>query len=514
MKTQKKLALLSVSNKDGIVNFAHSLANLGYEIISTGGTYNVLLQDGIPVTPISDITNFKEILDGRVKTLHPNIHAALLAVRNNKEHLQALQEHLIKPIDVVAVNLYPFKETIQNPNSTENDAIENIDIGGPAMLRSSAKNFKYVTVIVDPNDYQKIINEISQDGDTKLSTKKELSAKAFRYTAAYDATIANYLTNLYKKEEYPENLTITYEKQQNLRYGENPHQTAVFYKNPLNQYPNITNAKQIHGKELSFNNIVDADTAISLVNEFLLPSVVAIKHGNPCGVSIGTTIYEAYLKTYKSDPISIFGGIVALNKEVDEITASEMSKTFLEIIIAPSFSEEALSILTKKQSIRILQLNNIQPTNQKKLLSVNGGLLVQDYDMIDIDENNFSYPTTNKPTNEEIKQAKFAFTVVKYIKSNAIAITKDYAIIGIGPGQTSRISSTNIAIKQAGEKAKGSVLASDAFFPATDSIDEAFKFGINVIIQPGGSVKDDEVIKKCNEYGIKMIFTGTRHFRH
>ncbi|MCM3055757.1 bifunctional phosphoribosylaminoimidazolecarboxamide formyltransferase/IMP cyclohydrolase [Caldibacillus thermoamylovorans] len=510
----KKRALISVSDKTGIVDFAKELVELGFEIISTGGTSNALIEAGIPVIGISDITGFPEILDGRVKTLHPAIHGGLLAKLDEAEHVNQIEEHGISPIHLVCVNLYPFKETISKPNVSVEEAIENIDIGGPSMLRSAAKNHQHVTVVVDPTDYTVVLDELKKNGETQFSTRRRLAAKVFRHTAGYDALIAEYMTNL-TGEVFPEKLTVTYELQQSLRYGENPHQHAAFYKKPLGSSFSIANASQLHGKELSYNNINDAASALSIVEEFNEPAAVAVKHMNPCGVGIGKTIFDAYAKAFEADPVSIFGGIVALNREVDEQTAKKLHEIFLEIIIAPSFSKEALNILTTKKNIRLLTVPFTKENkNEFRLTSIEGGLLVQDYDRAGLDEATIMVPTKRKPTEEEWEALKLGWKVVKHVKSNAIVVTSKDSTLGVGAGQMNRVGAAKIALDQAGKKAQGAVLASDAFFPMDDTVEAAGQAGITAIIQPGGSVKDADSIKKADEYGIAMVFTGIRHFKH
>lgn len=508
-------ALISVSDKTGIVEFAKELEQLGVEIISTGGTHKLLQDAGVKVIGISEVTGFPEILDGRVKTLHPNIHGGLLAIRNSEKHMAAIKEHGIEPIDLVVVNLYPFKATISKPNVEWEDAIENIDIGGPTMLRSAAKNHEFVTVVVDAADYAGIVEEMKANGDTSLETKRRLAAKVFRHTAAYDSLISGYLSKQ-MGEEYPENYTVTYEKVQDLRYGENPHQSASFYRQPLAKSGNIATAKQLHGKELSYNNINDANAALSILKEFAQPAVVAVKHMNPCGVGIGETIYDAYRKAYEADPVSIFGGIVAANRTIDKQTALDMKEIFLEIIMAPDFTEEALEILQAKKNLRLLALGKIEAKGEDevKLTTVEGGLLVQTEDVKTVTEEDLTVVTDRKPTAEEIEQLLFAWKVVKHVKSNAIVLAKDNMTIGVGAGQMNRVGSARIAIEQAGEKAKGSVLASDAFFPMPDTLEEAVKAGVTAVIHPGGSIRDEDSIKVANENGIAMVFTGVRHFKH
>ncbi|GAB6891312.1 IMP cyclohydrolase [Geobacillus stearothermophilus] len=509
-----KRALISVSNKEGIIPFAKQLAELGVDIISTGGTKRALEEAGVPVISISDVTGFPEILDGRVKTLHPAIHGGILAVRSDERHQAALKEHGIRPIDLVVVNLYPFQQTIAKPDVTLAEAIENIDIGGPTMVRAAAKNYADVAIVVDPADYPMVIEELKTTGSIQAKTRQQLAAKAFRHTAAYDAMIAEYLTGL-AGEEYPETLTVTYTKKQSLRYGENPHQSAAFYAKPLGAAFSIAKAAQLHGKELSYNNINDANAAINLIREFQEPAAAAIKHMNPCGVGVGATLLEAFTKAYEADPVSIFGGIVAVNREVDKETAERMHDIFLEIVIAPSFSDEALAILTKKKNIRLLTLDFAAPdVKEKTLVSVNGGLLVQEADKYTLEDAEWNIVTKREPTEAEREQLRFAWKVVKHVKSNAIVLAKNGMTVGVGAGQMNRVGAANIAIEQAGEQAVGAVLASDAFFPMDDTVEAAAKAGITAIIQPGGSIRDADSIRKADEYGMAMVFTGVRHFKH
>lgn len=512
-----KRALVSVSDKTGIVDFCRELSQLGVEIISTGGTKGLLSKEGVPVIGISDVTGFPEILDGRVKTLHPAVHSGLLAIRDSAEHQAQMKELGLDYIDLVVVNLYPFQETIAKPDVAYEEAIENIDIGGPTMLRSAAKNHAFVSVVVDANDYRQVLDEIRAGGDTTLETRKQLAAKVFRHTAAYDALISDYLSNKLG-DPLPERLTVTYEKIQDLRYGENPHQKAAFYRKPLAAVDSLTNAEQLHGKELSYNNINDANAALQIVKEFTEPAVVAVKHMNPCGVGIGASIYEAYRKAYDADPVSIFGGIVAANRMIDEDTANLLKDIFLEIVLAPGFTDEALALLTKKKNIRLLKISGLELAADRKsqyvVTSIDGGMIVQESDIHCLTEADLQVVTDRKPTEEELKQLLFGWKVVKHVKSNAIVLVKDDMTVGVGAGQMNRVGSARIAIEQAGEKAKGSVLASDAFFPMGDTLEEAAKAGITAVIQPGGSIRDEESIKVANEYGIAMVFTGVRHFKH
>lgn len=508
-----KRALISVSDKTGLVEFAKELVGLGYEIISTGGTKKALEAEGISTIGISEITNFPEIMDGRVKTLHPNVHGALLCVRDNPEHVKQLKELNIDYIDMVVVNLYPFKATLMKDGVSHEEIIENIDIGGPSMLRSASKNYASIPVIVDPNDYSQIIKELKENGETCLITREHLAAKVFRHTAAYDTIIAQYLTNKCK-EKFPENYTVTYEKVQDLRYGENPHQEAAFYKTYNPSY-SIANAKQLHGKELSYNNIQDANACIEVLKDFDAPCAVGMKHMNPCGVGIGENIDEAWDKAYAADSTSIFGGIVSFNREIDVVTAQKLSQIFLEIIIAPSYTDEAFAILSKKKNIRLLQLDTTLNVNNKlKVTNVNDGLLVQDADLDEVNVADFTYPTNRKPSDDEMKQLLMAWKVVKHVKSNAIVLVKENMTIGVGAGQMNRVGAAKIAIEQAGEKCKGSVMGSDAFFPMPDTVEACVEAGITAIIQPGGSIKDQLSIDVCNEHNIAMVFTGKRHFKH
>ncbi|MFQ8658533.1 MAG: bifunctional phosphoribosylaminoimidazolecarboxamide formyltransferase/IMP cyclohydrolase [[Clostridium] innocuum] len=509
-----KRALVSVSDKTNLVPFVSSLVELGYEIISTGGTKKALEAAGIKTIGISEVTDFPEIMDGRVKTLHPKVHGALLCVRDNPDHVRQIEELGIQYIDLVCVNLYPFKETVQKPGVSHEEIIENIDIGGPSMLRSASKNYKFIPVLCDPSDYDAVVKELRENGETSLTTREYLAAKVFRHTASYDTMIASYLTER-TGEKYPEKFTITFDKVQELRYGENPHQSAAFYKGMNPQY-SLANAKQLHGKELSYNNIQDGNAAIEILKDFEgQPAVVGLKHMNPCGVGIGKTIEEAWDKAYEADPVSIFGGIIAFNEPIHASVAEKLSKIFLEIIIAPAFDEDAFEILSKKKNIRLMQLDTSLEVNAKyKVTNVNDGLLVQDIDDHKITAEDLRCVTNRKPTEEELEQLLFAWKVVKHVKSNAIVLVKDNMTIGVGAGQMNRVGAAKIAIEQAGEKAKGSIMSSDAFFPMPDTVEEAVKAGVTAIIQPGGSIKDQLSIDVCNEHGIAMVYTGVRHFKH
>lgn len=515
----KKRALLSVFDKTGIIELAKGLEALGYEIVSTGGTSTALKDAGVAVTDVSDVTGFPECLDGRVKTLHPLIHAGILAMRGNPTHMEQLESIGSVPVDVVVCNLYPFKATIMADDVTLEKAIENIDIGGPSMLRAAAKNWQDVAVLVDPADYGPVL-EALQGGGVSRETKFALACKVFASTAAYDALIASYLNSqLPQPEILPETLTLTYEKVQDMRYGENPHQGAAFYREISKRENCLTAAEQLHGKELSYNNINDANGALDVLKELdlSLPCAVAVKHANPCGVGVGATIFEAYTNAYEADPVSIFGGIVALNREVDTPTAQKLSEIFLEIIIAPSYTQEALDILTKKKNIRLLRLPACQAPNDSSMLDmkkVAGGLLVQQLDAEILGDEPLKVVTKRAPTEDERKQLEFAWRVVKHVKSNGVLLAKENRTVGVGPGQTNRITALELAIKYAGENAKGSVMASDAFFPFSDCVEAAVKAGVTAIIQPGGSIRDEDSIKACDEAGIAMVFTGMRHFKH
>ncbi|MDR0921530.1 MAG: bifunctional phosphoribosylaminoimidazolecarboxamide formyltransferase/IMP cyclohydrolase [Lactobacillales bacterium] len=512
-----KRALISVSDKNGVAEFAKELVALGYEIISTGGTKVALENEGILTISIDEVTGFPEMMDGRVKTLHPKIHGGLLGRRDLASHMDAMKEHDIHPIDMVVVNLYPFKETIMKPEVTTEDAIENIDIGGPSMLRSAAKNHASVTVLVDPADYARVLSEIKETGDTTFYTRQQLAAKVFRHTAAYDALIAGYLTDLVGEKE-PEKLTLTYDLKQELRYGENSHQDAAFYQSAIPVPYSIAATKQLNGKELSFNNIRDADAAIRIARDYTKPTVVALKHMNPCGIGTADTIEQAWDYAYEADSTSIFGGIIVLNREVDKRTAEKMHKIFLEIIIAPSYSKEALEVLTtKKKNLRLLQLDFSKQSASSEgfeYTGIVGGLLVQNQDVIEENPEAWEVVTDRKPTDVEKKALEFAWKSIKYVKSNAILITNDHQTLGVGAGQMNRVGSVKIAIEQAKDHLDGAVLASDAYFPFADNVEEIGKSGIKAIVQPGGSVRDQESIDMANKYGITMVFTGVRHFRH
>lgn len=503
-------ALLSVSDKTGIVDLARELVSLGFVILSTGGTAKTLQEHNIPVTPVSQATGFPEILEGRVKTLHPKIHGGILAKRT-PDHLEQLATNEIEPIDIVVVNLYPFKETIAKPDVTLEEAIENIDIGGPAMVRAAAKNHEYVTIIVNPGRYSEVLSQLREQGKVSPALRRELAYEAFRHTAEYDLLISQYLGDVIGGEKFPPIFSLTGEKVQDLRYGENPHQQAAFYRT---ESSGLAAAKQLQGKELSFNNIMDLEAAWNIVKEFSEPACAIIKHTNPCGVAIAATLAEAYTKAHEADPVSAFGGIVGFNRIVDGPTASELIKTFLEAVAAPGYTPEALEILGGKPNLRVMSVPAGQGRElQLDIKKVSGGFLVQDKD-IELYSGDWKWVTTKKASPDLIKDLEFAWKVVKHVKSNAIVTAKGGVTTGIGPGQTNRVGAAKIALEQAGDKARGGVLASDAFFPFRDTVDLAAKYGISAIVQPGGSVKDEESIAACNEHGIAMAFTGMRHFKH
>ena len=507
-------ALFSVSDKTGVVEFAKELVGLGWEIIATGGTMKLLQDSGLEVINISEVTGFPEICDGRVKTLHPKVHGGLLGRRDMESHIAQLKENGIEFIDMVCVNLYPFKQTIAKPDVTMEDAIENIDIGGPSMLRSAAKNWSAVTVVCNPENYAKIIAEIKEHGNTTKETRLQLSAEAYTHTAEYDMMIAAYMR---KAAGLNEKLFLEYDLIQGLRYGENPHQEAKFYgKAECGSY-SLANAKQLNGKELSYNNIQDANAALCIAREFDEPFCVGLKHMNPCGAAIGTDVVDAWTKAYEADKVSIFGGIVAVNREINKEAAELMKPIFLEIIMAPSFSPEALEILSSKKNLRLLQVDMTKDDSVvDQYVSVNGGLLVQNLDKTTVEVTAEMCVTEKKPTAEQLTDLNFGWRIVKHVKSNAIVAVKDGKTLGVGAGQMNRVGSAEIALKQA--QAAGFtediVLASDGFFPFDDTVTMASQYGVTAIVQPGGSVRDEDSVKKANECGITMVCTGMRHFKH
>lgn len=514
-------ALISVSDKTGVVEFAKGLVALGWEILSTSGTMKLLKESGVPVTSVSDVTGFPEICDGRVKTLHPKIHGALLARRDIPEHMKELKDNDIETIDLVCVNLYPFRETIAKPDVTMEDAVEHIDIGGPSMLRSSAKNWESVTVVCNPADYETVLSEIKAGGNTTRETRLQLSAKAYTHTAEYDMAISTYMR---AQAGLPEKLFLEYDLKQELRYGENPHQEAKFFASTVKEPFSLATAEQLNGKELSYNNIQDANATLNIAREFDEPFCVGVKHMNPCGSATGKTIAEAWKKAYEADKTSIFGGIVAANREIDLETAQMLKPIFLEIVMAPSFAPDALELLCTKKNLRVLKVDMTKDnTVRKQYVSMNGGMLVQDRDINTKPVAADQCVTELKPTVEQLADMEFAWKIVKHVKSNAIVVAKDGMTYGVGAGQMNRIGSAEIALKQAQNTLKeegkdimteGLVLASDGFFPFNDCVALAAEYGIKAIVQPGGSIRDEDSIKLANEKGITMLFTGERHFKH
>lgn len=511
-------ALISVSNKDGIVDFARGLSANGVEIISTGGTASLLEKNGLKTIGISDVTGFPEMLDGRVKTLHPNIHAGLLARRDMPEHMSKLAEMNIHPIDMVVVNLYPFKETVLKPGVSLEEVIENIDIGGPSMIRAAAKNYRSVAVITNPGRYSSVLEEMNGTGGISEATLGSLMLEAFQHTAQYDALIAQHLGGVFKGPQFPERLTLGFEKAQELRYGENPSQAAAFYADPFASGVNPGGMTQLHGKELSYNNILDMESALNLLREFEeRPTAVVIKHTNPCGIASADDIYDAFMVAYNVDALAAFGCVIGLNRKCDVRTAEEISKHFVEIVFAPEFEPEALDILSKKKNIRLMLTDGPivhDDVPRFKYKFVKGGLLVQTVDNNVLDPSTLKVATERAPTEEELRSMLFAWKVVKHVWSNTVILAKGEQVVGIGAGQMSRVDSSFIAAHKACDQAKGSVIASDAFFPFRDGVDEAAKAGATAIIQPGGSIRDAEVIQAANEHGMAMVFTGSRVFRH
>lgn len=514
-------ALISVSDKTGVVEFAKGLVAFGWEILSTSGTMKLLKESGVPVTSVSDVTGFPEICDGRVKTLHPKIHGALLARRDIPEHMKELKDNDIDTIDLVCVNLYPFRETIAKPDVTMEDAVEHIDIGGPSMLRSAAKNWESVTVVCNPADYETILSEIKADGNTTRETRLKLSAKAYTHTAEYDMAISTYMR---AQAGLPEKLFLEYDLKQELRYGENPHQEAKFFASTVKEPFSLATAEQLNGKELSYNNIQDANATLNIAREFDEPFCVGVKHMNPCGSATGKTIAEAWKKAYEADKTSIFGGIVAANREIDLETAQMLKPIFLEIVMAPSFAPDALELLCTKKNLRVLKVDMSKDnTVRKQYVSMNGGMLVQDRDINTKTVSAEQCVTESKPTAEQLADLEFAWKIVKHVKSNAIVVAKNGMTYGVGAGQMNRIGSAEIALKQAQATLKeegkdimteGLVLASDGFFPFNDCVALAAEYGIKAIVQPGGSIRDEDSVKLADEKGITMLFTGERHFKH
>jgi len=525
-----KRTLISVSDKTGLVDFAKGLQEMGVEILSTGGTAKLLEKEKIKVKEVAEYTGFPEMLDGRVKTLHPRIHGGLLALRNNPDHMKQLKKEKIGLIDMVVVNLYPFESTIAKPGVKLEEAIENIDIGGPSMLRSAAKNHQSVIVICTPSRYQQILEELRKHkGDIPLQLREKLAAEVFRLTSNYDTAIHNYLDMKFRiKEEgfqtselsFPSFLGLKFEKIQELRYGENPHQKASFYRDLAAKGPNLAGAKQLHGKELSFNNIYDMHAAFENVRDFEEPTVVIIKHNNPCGVASAKDLLSAYKDALDCDPLSSYGSIVSVNREMDAAAAKAMMDLFIEVILAPSYSKEALEILKGKKNLRIMEVPALNPALRRQISmgldikKVSGGILVQEPDEKDFDPKSLRVVTKTEPAKEDIKSLLFAWKVAKFLKSNAIVLAQGTKTVGIGAGQMSRVDSVMLAVTEARDKAKGSTLGSDAFFPKADGVEMAAEAGVKAIIQPGGSIADEEIIKVCNDNNIAMVFTGVRHFRH
>jgi phosphoribosylaminoimidazolecarboxamide formyltransferase/IMP cyclohydrolase len=513
-------ALISVSNKDGILDFARGIAKLGIELLSTGGTAKMLRDSGVPVKDVSEFTGFPEMLDGRVKTLHPKVHGGLLGRRGNPEHVKQMKEHGIEPIDLVVVNLYPFEQTTAKAGCTLEDAIENIDIGGPTMLRSAAKNYTDVAVVVSPRDYGRVLDELQKHGEVSAKTRFELCRTVFLHTARYDSAISAWLDNQVPAEEktrFPNILTLQFEKVQNLRYGENPHQEGAFYREFGRKEPSVAHARQLQGKEMSFNNFLDANSALELAKEFGGTAAVIVKHNNPCGVAVADSLVDAYRKARDCDPVSAFGGVIAFNRMVDFETAKELTATFVEVVVAPEFAPDALEELKKKKDVRLL---DVGPTVKgapegMDLKKITGGLIYQDRDLGRVaDVRGLRVATKRAPTDDEYEALAFAWKVCKHVKSNAIVFATKDRTIGIGAGQMSRLDSVKIATMKAQFPLTGTVLASDAFFPFRDGLDEAAKAGATAVIQPGGSLKDEEVTRAADEHGIAMIMTGMRHFRH
>ncbi len=507
-------ALISVSDKRGIVEFATALSKMGWEIIATGGTMKTLREAGLTIINISDITGFPEICDGRVKTLHPKVHGGLLGRRDLEDHMHQLEENGIETIEMVCVNLYPFEATIARDNVTMEDAVENIDIGGPSMLRSAAKNFRDVTVVCDPDDYAGILKEIEESGNTTPATRLRLSAKAYTHTAEYDSHIATYMR---RQAGLPEKLFLDFDIVQSLRYGENPHQNAAFYRATDEVSYSVAFARQLGGKELSYNNIQDANAALNIVREFDAPFCVGLKHMNPCGAAVGRDLKEAWQHAYEADKVSIYGGIVAMNRPLTAEVAALMKPIFLEIVMAPAFEPEALEVLASKKNLRLLEVNMKKHDEAvKQYVGVNGGLLLQDADTTIKPIEASMCVTERKPDETELRDLDFGWKIVKHVKSNAICVVKNGMTLGVGAGQMNRVGSAEIALRQArdaGHK-EGLVLASDGFLPFDDTVELASRFGVTAIVQPGGSIRDEDAIRKANEKGITMLFTGMRHFKH
>ena len=507
-------ALISVYDKSGVVEFGEKLTQAGFELVSTGGTYSVLANEGgLPVCQVSEITGSPEILDGRVRTLHPIIYAGLLARRDSTEHMGELSKQGIDPIDLVVVNLYPFVATINRPDVTIEDALENIDIGGPTMLRAAAKNFPSVAVVVDPEDYGWVAEKLSGSGLT-VEERRRLAAKAFSHVAVYDAAVSGYLTLSSPEDELPDSLSIGLTKVSGLRYGENPHQQGALYALAGKSSGGIATAQQLHGRELSFNNLMDADAAWRTVRDYADPTVAVIKHANPCGLATDDDLTKAYQRAYEGDSVSAFGGIVGYNRKVTAAAAEAMGPVFYEVVVAPGYEPAALEILEKKRNLRILAVEPVSGATAYDVRPLTGGILVQTPDAIEEDPTAWKVVTQRAPTEAELEDLAFAWTAAKHIKSNAIVFAKDRTLVGMGAGQPNRVVSVHLSQRTAGEKAKGSVLASDAFFPFPDNIELAAEAGVCAIVQPGGAIRDDEVIAAADKHNLAMVFTGVRHFRH
>jgi phosphoribosylaminoimidazolecarboxamide formyltransferase/IMP cyclohydrolase len=518
-------ALLSASDKTGLVDLARVLAGFGAALVSTGGTRQALQAAGLAVQDISETTGFPEILDGRVKTLHPLVYGGILAVRDNAEHMATLQQQGITPIDMIVCNLYPFEATVARPGSTHEEIVENIDIGGPSMVRAAAKNYHDVAILSDPQQYAGVIEELqARAGALDLETRRRLAAAAFARVAAYDEAISSYFAGQAGSEQFPPRLKLSFERRLALRYGENPHQQAAFYVDPACRYACVATAKALHGKELSYNNLLDLDSALNLVREFAEPAAVVIKHNNPCGAALGSTLEEAFRKAYEGDPLSAYGGVLGFNREVDAATAQQITEPnrFVECIIAPGFSKEAFGLLTTrpswKKSVRLIETGPLEDDGARALVPdfrrVDGGLLVQARDLSTEDFARLQVASKRAPTARELADLHFAWVVCKHVKSNAIVLAKDAMVVGVGAGQMSRVDSVHLAVRKAGDRSRGAVLASDAFFPFRDNIDEAARAGITAVVQPGGSLRDQDSIQACDEHNLAMVVTGVRHFRH
>jgi phosphoribosylaminoimidazolecarboxamide formyltransferase/IMP cyclohydrolase len=518
-------ALLSVSDKAGVVDFARGLAEMGVELISTGGTRKALADAGLKVRDVSDVTGFPEMLDGRVKTLHPRVHGGILAVRDNAEHMAKLREHQIEPIDLVCVNLYPFEATVAKPGVAHEEVVENIDIGGPSLVRAAAKNYHDIAVLTSPDQYAAVLQEMKAHGAAVgLASREALAAAAFARTAAYDTAIAAYFAGRPGGERFPPRLDLHFRRRQPLRYGENPHQQAAFYVESLPSGGTLAAAEVLHGKELSYNNLLDLDSALALACEFAEAAAVVIKHNNPCGAAVAGSLEEAFRKAYEGDPQSAYGGILGFNRVVDEATAAAISEPgrFVECILAPDFAPAAVAVLTTrpswKKSVRLLRVGSLEGrAGRPRTLDyrrIDGGLLVQDRDEAGDDFAQARVVTRRPPTGAEMADLRFAWRVCKHVKSNAIVLAKGGMVVGVGAGQMSRVDSVQIAVRKAGDRSRGSVLASDAFFPFRDNVDAAATAGVTAVVQPGGSMRDADSVAACDEHGLGMVFTGVRHFRH